>query len=87
MASDRVSNHLHVLEDTLWKERNLLEYLLFKLVVANLILAADAADFISLAVQEVDQVPVNQVIRIIEAQAQLVPGMPASLPGGPDGKR
>ncbi len=56
METGRALERLRVLESTLWQERNLLHYLHFKLVVANLVLAADAADFVTLAVQEVDQV-------------------------------
>lgn len=56
MRPDRVPTPLSELVDTLWLERRLLEYLLFKLVEANLILTADLAAFVPLAVDEVEQV-------------------------------
>ncbi len=56
MALDRAPDALADLADTLWLERRLLEYLLFKLVAANLILTADAAPFVPLAIDEVEQV-------------------------------
>ncbi len=56
MALDRATDPLVLLADTLWLERRLLEYLLFKLVAANLILTADAAPFVPLAIDEVEQV-------------------------------
>ncbi|MDH3587767.1 MAG: FG-GAP-like repeat-containing protein [Gammaproteobacteria bacterium] len=36
-------------------------------------------------VQQVDDMPVNQLIRIIESEPELIPGVPASLAGGADG--
>lgn len=44
------------LADTLWYERRLLEYLLFKLVSANLVLIADDRRFVGPAIGEVDAV-------------------------------
>ena len=44
------------LADTLWYERRLLEYLLFKLVSANLVLIADDRRFVGPAIAEVDAV-------------------------------
>ncbi len=56
MATPRAPAPLARLADTLWLERRLLEYLLFKLVEANLVLTADAAPFVELAIDEVEQV-------------------------------
>jgi hypothetical protein len=42
--------------DTLWLERRILEHLLFKLVLANLVLGADDRRFIPKALAEVEQV-------------------------------
>lgn len=78
MEADHVLEPLRVLEGTLWQERHLLQYLHFKLVVANLVLAADAADFVAMAVQEVDQV----MRRVKEAEyyrAQVVQRTAAQL--------
>lgn len=47
---------LEVLADTLWAERHVVEYLLFKLVTAKLILAADERRFVTLALDEVERV-------------------------------
>ncbi len=44
------------LADTLWYERRLLEYLLFKLVSANLVLIANDRRFVGPAIAEVDAV-------------------------------
>lgn len=44
------------LADTLWHERRLLEYLLFKLVSANLVLVANDRRFVGPAIAEVDRV-------------------------------
>jgi len=44
------------LAETLWYERGLLEYLLFKLVSANLVLIADDRRFVAPAIAEVDAV-------------------------------
>ena len=44
------------LADPLWYERGLLEYLLFKLVSANLVLIADDRRFVAPAIAEVDAV-------------------------------
>ncbi len=65
MAPDRTPASLAQLADTLWLERRLLEHLLFKLVAANLILTADAAPFVPLAIDEVEQV----MNRVREAEA------------------
>lgn len=50
------SERLEALADTLWAERHLVEFLLYKLTVAKLILAADERRFISLALSEVERV-------------------------------
>lgn len=45
---------LHELMERLWAERHLLEFLLFKLVTARLVLAADARAFVTPALGEVE---------------------------------
>lgn len=47
---------LEVLAGTLWDERHVVEYLLFKLVTAKLVLAADERRFVALALDEVERV-------------------------------
>jgi FlgN protein len=50
------SDQLKRLAETLWYERRLLEFLLFKLVSANLVLATDDRRFVGPAIAEVDKV-------------------------------
>ena len=66
MVNSTENVHLARLADTLWYERRLLEYLLFKLVSANLVLIADDRRFVGPAVAEVDAVMAE--IRKAEAQ-------------------
>lgn len=47
---------LEALADTLWAERHVVEFLLYKLTVAKLMLAADERRFVSAALSEVEQV-------------------------------
>lgn len=47
---------LEALADTLWAERHLVEFLLYKLTVAKLLLVADERRFVSAALSEVEQV-------------------------------
>lgn len=47
---------LERLADTLWAERRVVEYLLFKLVTAKLLLAADETRFVAPALDEVERV-------------------------------
>ena len=47
---------LEELADTLWAERHLVEFLLYKLTVAKLLLVADERRFVSAALAEVEQV-------------------------------
>ncbi len=49
-------DQLNRLAETLWYERRLLEFLLFKLVSANLVLATDDRRFVGPAIAEVDKV-------------------------------
>lgn len=56
MATSTGNAHMAQLADTLWYERRLLEYLLFKLVSANLVLIADDRRFVGPAIAEVDAV-------------------------------
>jgi hypothetical protein len=66
MVNSNGSTNMARLADTLWYERRLLEYLLFKLVSANLVLIADDRRFVGPAVAEVDAV--MSEIRKAEAQ-------------------
>jgi hypothetical protein len=50
------SPHLVQLADTLWYERRLLEFLLFKLVSANLVLTSGDPRFVTPAIAEVERV-------------------------------
>ena len=56
MVTSAANTHMAQLADTLWYERRLLEYLLFKLVSANLVLIADDRRFVGPAIAEVDAV-------------------------------
>lgn len=47
---------LEALADTLWAERHVVEFLLYKLTVAKLLLAADERRFVTAALSEVEQV-------------------------------
>lgn len=47
---------LEALADTLWAERHLVEFLLYKLTVAKLLLVSDERRFVSAALSEVEQV-------------------------------
>ncbi len=64
---NRIS-HMAELADTLWYERRLLEYLLFKLVSANLVLIADDRRFVGPAIAEVDAV-MNEIREAEESAA------------------
>ena len=56
-ADDTVPRHvLEDLADTLWRERHLVETLLFRMVVAKLLLAADEHRFVAAAIDEVEAV-------------------------------
>ena len=57
---------LEALADTLWAERRVVEYLLFKLITAKLILAADERRFVASALEEVDRIV--QTLRATEVQ-------------------
>lgn len=56
MESMPTSPHLVRLADMLWFERRLLEFLLFKLVSANLVLTANDRRFVGPAIAEVERV-------------------------------
>ena len=56
MDTSPASPHLVQLADTLWYERRLLEFLLFKLVSANLVLTSGDHRFITPAIAEVERV-------------------------------
>lgn len=47
---------LEALADTLWAERHVVEFLLYKLTVAKLLLVSDERRFVSAALSEVEQV-------------------------------
>ena len=70
MFTSSDSAHMAQLADTLWYERRLLEYLLFKLVSANLVLIADDRRFVGPAIAEVDAVMAE--IRRAEEQRGVV---------------
>lgn len=57
---------LPTLADTIWAERSLVEHLLYKLVSAKLLLAADQRRFVSRALSEVEDI----VARLWEAENQ-----------------
>ena len=56
MDTSPASPHLVQLADTLWYERRLLEFLLFKLVSANLVLTSGDHRFVTPAIAEVERV-------------------------------
>jgi hypothetical protein len=56
MVTSAAKTHMAQLADTLWYERRLLEYLLFKLVSANLVLIANDRRFVGSAIAEVEAV-------------------------------
>jgi hypothetical protein len=71
------------LADMLWYERRLLEYLLFKLVSANLVLIADDRRFVGPAIAEVDAVMAeirraeekrSEVVSIVASEWNVAPG-------------
>lgn len=70
MVTSTENTHMAKLADTLWYERRLLEYLLFKLVSANLVLIADDRRFVGPAIAEVDAVMAE--IRRAEEQRRAV---------------
>jgi hypothetical protein len=56
MMRSTLEAQLDALAETLWGERRLVEYLLFKLVTAKLLLAADERRFLTMAMDEVETV-------------------------------
>lgn len=56
MADTTGADELQTLADTLWAERRVVEFLLFKLVTAKLILATDERRFVAHALDEVERV-------------------------------
>ncbi len=83
MVTSTGNAHMAQLADTLWYERRLLEYLLFKLVSANLVLIADDRRFVGPAIAEVDAVMAE--IRRAEEQRSAVVNAVASEVGVPSG--
>lgn len=76
MSSLDRTRGLESLADTLWAERHVVEFLLFKLVAAKLILAADERRFVTPALGEVERV--LQALREAELQrAATVAGLAA----------
>lgn len=55
MSQHALHRELEALADTLWAERHVVEYLLFKLITAKLILAADERRFVTPALDEVER--------------------------------
>lgn len=76
MVTSTANTHMTRLADTLWYERRLLEYLLFKLVSANLVLIANDRRFVGPAISEVDAVMAE--IRKAEGQRSEVVAAVAS---------
>lgn len=68
MRNDASTGRLETLLATLWKERRLLEHLLFKLTAAQLILRTDQSRFVVAAVSEVDRV--LTALRVAERHRQ-----------------
>ncbi len=56
MTTRPATDSLQALLDTIWAERQVVEFLLFKLTAAKLLLAADERRFIAPALDEVDRV-------------------------------
>jgi hypothetical protein len=56
MSRPDLAHHLEALSETLWSERHVLEYLLFKVTTARLLLTADERRFVALALDEVTRV-------------------------------
>jgi hypothetical protein len=54
MRSTEDSSRLEVLADTLWAERRVVEYLLYRLITAKLLLEASERRFVTLALDEVE---------------------------------
>jgi FlgN protein len=71
MVTSTGFTHMSELADTLWYERGLLEYLLFKLVSANLVLIADDRRFVGPAIAEVEAV-MKEVRRAEEQRSAVV---------------
>lgn len=66
MVSTLPATRFSKLVDMLWFERRLLEFLLFKLVTANLVLTANDRRFVTSAISEVERV--MQEVRKAESQ-------------------
>lgn len=71
MEAAPTTPHLVRLADMLWFERRLLEFLLFKLVSANLVLTANDRRFVGPAVAEVERV-VTEVRRAETDRAEVI---------------
>jgi hypothetical protein len=78
MVTTPESTHMAELADTLWYERRLLEYLLFKLVSANLVLIADDRRFVGPAIAEVDAV-MAEIRRAENQRSEVVAAVAAEL--------
>jgi len=65
------------LADVLWYERRLMEYLLFKLVTANLMLNADEQRFVTPALGEVERV-IAEIRRTEGDRAELITDLAAA---------
>jgi hypothetical protein len=55
MTTPAQRDALQDLADTVWAERRLVEFLLFKLITAKLLLAADESRFVTAAIDEVNR--------------------------------
>lgn len=72
MTARPATRELSQLNEVLWGERRLLEVLLYRLVSAKLVLAADEKRFVPLALAEVERT--LEKIRVAELQRSLVIG-------------
>jgi hypothetical protein len=56
MSRSDLDHHLEAASETVWSERHVVEYLLFKMTTAKLLLAADERRFVAMALDEVERV-------------------------------
>jgi hypothetical protein len=82
MTSLHAHSELEDLAETLWNERHIVEYLLFKLVTAKLILASDERRFVTPALDEVERI--LGVLRDTEARRAMAVAAVASAWGTPE---
>jgi len=71
MTGQPGSEHISQLADVLWYERQLMEFLLFKLVTANLMLNADERRFVAPSIAEVERV-MDEIRRVESERDEVV---------------